>query len=365
MCAIKDTPLKKKTQLKNYINMDYLCDHPASYFSSLCCAGTHIHIYQTLKRSVIYQISFPQTIFLLLQIISFYIPFIGLYTYYIIYILGPLTVFSKDDAQLTLGILSCVGIIFLVIGLIMNCYRWRRRNIIETENVKILIQQQGKEIVIASEESIRDVPCFGDKSLQHNKRIPSEQPNRWNLVYRWINAVIFVYLLALLFAEVLNLDVNEDEEVTYWFSYGQGLFVMVMVVNILRYFVTFCVGLKMIDAEYNYIINKETGKVQLRYFMDYLCDHPVGFILGGLYPDAEGALLQGLVWNITFPEKPFLYMNICLLYLPIIILNLSYTFSYQNAFEIGAYLCGIGILSNGWRIEMKNHVEFVNANKTK
>ena len=95
--------------------------------------------------------------------------------------------------------------------------------------------------------------------------------------------------------------------------------------------------------------------------MDYLCDHPAGFVVGYLYPDAGKAIKEGLTWNITFPETQFLFVNMLIFYLPMTVLC-GVQLRSGIMFQIGCALTAIGFVSNGWRFKMKNDHEAINSN---
>ena len=123
-------------------------------------------------------------------------------------------------------------------------------------------------------------------------------------------------------------------------------------------------GIHRVDRNYNYILNESTGKVRLRYFMDHFCDDPAGIVIGFIYPDAGKAIREGLIWNITFPKAYFLFTNMIVFYLPMLVVSALQTDhdKMRNMFIAAAVLCAVGIVSNAWRFRMKNEMEKVNAN---
>eukprot|EP01084_Bolivina_argentea_P292334 502543_1 len=413
-----------KVKLQEYMN--YLCDHPSSYLIGLFYSQAG----KAITDGIIYNIAFPSTKFLYLNIILLYIPFFTLisiiisaqinildttieepiiyhtpsptniygyaaptmYPTYPTYSPTPYPTYPTYSPSITTArptyywetttttkapvnyelksdlLITCiVGLVLLAIGFIMHIYRWRKKNIIERENLKIKAEAEDKEIVVGDQsDSNQSIPVCGFKRLDENARIPADTPKKFNLVFRWINLIIFVYVWVL-----FGIGMSEYG----WFvgDYGACIaYIVFMAFNTMRLMgITVMAGIKHVDNEYNYIINNDTGKVKLRYFMDYLCDHPAGFIIGFLYPDVQKALNEGLMYNITFPEVPFLFANIMMFYLPIMIISsvqashewISIYDDLAMLYTIAAIGCGVGIASNAWRFKMKNDIETANVNR--
>eukprot|EP01083_Nonionella_stella_P012231 34697_1 len=389
-----------KVLLKEYMN--YLCDHPASYILGVFYSDAS----RAMTEGIVYNIAFPLTKFLYLNIMLLYVPFfvlISLITQSQMRMLSALnmedgTVYppttppptniygyaaptmdpttpaptisttpaptyswqtttttkppNSYEVSADLLITCIVGLALLSIGLILHIHRWKRKNKIERMNLKQKAASEGKEIVVGN----------SDRDLNVTARIPSDVPHKLNLMYSWINTVIWIYLWVLFTIGKVNYG---------WFvgDYGACIAYLVFLgLHTLNLMVSLVAAITNVDNEYNYIVNSNTGKVQQRVFMDYACDTAGGLIVGFLYEDAGRALQEAVIYNMTFPTTSTIFTNILLFDLPMMIMcAYQAAHPYMNAemwlwYTIGACMCSIGILSNGYRFKMKNDAEISSSN---
>ena len=261
--------------------MNYLSDNPGSYIVSIFYRYT----WRIMNEATKYNLAFPTTQFFYCNLFLLYIP--------LLLILSLLAACAFYLYAVLVCVTCCSCVILLIIGFIMNEYRWRDKNARLRENLLI-----------------------------------SSIANRH---YRWIASTkrkeagtctfqIGVWCLYIMYMSIWFFFIWEFQEI-YWYwidghrpckhrdaenhlnceefgptmdDYGLLIFAVILAVNLIRYALEWVYVIKSVDGKIIYDIHTGTGEVIMKDYMSFLFDPPMWRYISFLYPDIAQVMMKGM-----------------------------------------------------------------------